>query len=88
MVARGEFGEGFGGFGLVPVGDGGDVVAEFEVAASGAPTKGLDGDAEIFFEADRVGDVPSVEAEALLGVVEAVGRMTWGSPVQGPENSV
>src|SRR5579859_164355 len=64
-----------GGQGLVPIGDRGDVVLQGQVAAVlvGAPAEGLDGDAEIGREADRVHDVPAVQAEALLRAVDAVG---------------
>ncbi len=56
----------------VEVGSGGDVVLEGEVAAAGAPAEGLDVYAEFGAEADRVGEVEAVHAEALLALVLAV----------------
>src|SRR6185312_5225401 len=39
----------------------------------GAPAERLDGDAQARLEANRVHDVPAVQAEALLRAVDAVG---------------
>src|SRR5205807_9474449 len=63
--------------GLVPEGGGGDVVLERQVAGltvlGHAPAEGLNGDAQVGLEADGVHNVPAVEAEALLALVEAIG---------------
>ncbi len=50
-----------------------DVVAQREVAPATAPAEGLDVDAQLLGEVDRVGEVPTVEAEPLLAHVEPVG---------------
>ena len=62
-----------GGQGLVPIGDGGQVVLQREVAAAAAPAEGLDGDLEVALKADRVGDVPAVHAKARLRAIDAIG---------------
>ena len=57
---------------LIPIGDGGDVVLQRQVAAAGLPAQALDGHFEVVVEADRIGNVPAIEAEALLRIVHAV----------------
>ncbi len=42
-----------------------------DITAAGTPAQGLDRDTQIFFEANRVGDVPAVEAETELAAVRA-----------------
>ena len=59
------------GFGLEPVGCGGDVVLKGEIATAGAPAEGLDGDTEVLAESDGVRDVPAIHAEALVGLVDS-----------------
>src|SRR5215218_8784609 len=59
--------------GLIPVRHRGDIVLQRQVATAGAPAERLDGDTKVLFEADRVDDVPPVQPESLLRVVEAVG---------------
>src|SRR6185437_10184493 len=74
-VLVGQPGERGGRQGLIPEGDRGDVVLQRQVAAVtlGAPAERLNGDAQILLEAHWVGDVPAVEAEALLRSVDAIG---------------
>ncbi len=44
-----------------------------QVSAAGLPAEGLDFDPEVAGEMDGVGDVPAVQTEALLALVEAIG---------------
>ena len=59
-------------FYLVPEYGRGDIVLQRQVSSAVAPSKGLDGHLQAFFEADGVCDMPAVETEALLAVVVAV----------------
>src|SRR3954468_22947361 len=72
---------------LVPEGGAGDVVLEGEVALltfqGGAPAEGLDRHPQILRETNGVHDVPPVQAEALLGAVEAVGADDLGEAEEG-----
>src|SRR3954469_10222427 len=58
---------------LVPVGDGGDVVLQLEIARTAAPSERLHGYAKVGPEPDWVREVPPVQPEALLRPVGAVG---------------
>ena len=51
----------------------GQVILKWQIACAGAPSKRLDGDAEVLLEADWIRDVPAVEAEALLRDEKAIG---------------
>lgn len=63
---------------LIPVGDRGNVVFERQIAAAVAPAECLNRHAQIALKADRVGDVPAVHAEALVGVIQPVRRADIG----------
>ena len=63
---------------LVPVRDGRDVVLELQVAPAAAPAERLHRDRQVGAEPDRVGEMPTVEAEALLRPVLAVGPQHLG----------
>lgn len=69
IIFRWEFREFFVGLGLIPESDGGKVVLEGQITATGLPAESLEGDFEFFFEPDWVHDMPAVKAEPLLGVV-------------------
>ena len=51
--------------GLIPVGHRGDVVLQRQVRPVVLPTQRLDRHLHVLLEADRVGDVPAIEAETL-----------------------
>src|SRR5437867_2565238 len=59
--------------GLIPKGDRRNVILERQIAAPRLPAERLDRHLEILLEADGIGDVPSIEPEARLRIVEAVG---------------
>lgn len=59
---------------LVPVGDGGHFAIELLVESAFFPAERLDGDLQVFLEADGVGDVPAVESELLVGFIDLVRR--------------
>src|SRR5262245_31997908 len=62
-----------GGQRLIPERDTGEVILQGKITLVAAPAEGLDGDAKILVEADRVGDMPAVETKAGLREVDAVG---------------
>ena len=74
LIQSGERGEVGVRLFLIPVGDGGHFAIELLVQAAFLPAERLDGDLEILFEADGVGDVPAVQAELLAGFVDLVRR--------------
>ena len=57
---------------LVPEANGRDVILKREISSAGTPAQSLDRYLEVFFEPDRIHNVPAIEAEALLRIVEAV----------------
>src|SRR5712691_10492413 len=58
---------------LIPVGDRGDIVLQRQVKTAIAfPAQGLNCDAQIFFKPDRIHDMPPVEPETVLGLINAV----------------
>ena len=59
------------GLTLIPVGDRGDVVGEPFVFAVRAPAQGLNGHAHVLLVADRIENVPAVQAPVAgyLGIV-------------------
>src|SRR6187397_726422 len=59
--------------GLIPEGHRRDVVLQREVRTVGAPAERLDRHAQVVLEPDRIHEVPAVEAEALLRLVQAIG---------------
>src|SRR5215207_5898516 len=50
----------------------GDVVVQWQISAAGLPAEGLDLDAQVVSEMDGIRNVPTVETEPLLALVEAV----------------
>src|SRR5205823_6662826 len=54
--------------GLIPERGRGDVVPQREVSATITPADGLDRDRQVLPKADRVHDVPAIQAEPLLHV--------------------
>src|SRR5262245_27139891 len=68
---------------LVPVDDRADVVLERKIAVARAPPQSLNRDLQVALEPDRVGDVPAVETEALLRLIEAVGTNDQRHPRVG-----
>ena len=59
-----------------------------EVSATGLPAEGLDLDTQIGGEMDGVQDMPAVETEALLALVEPVGADHLGHARYGVVYSV
>ena len=66
----------------------GNVVVQWAVSPTRLPAEGLDLDTQVVGEMDGVWDMPAVQTEALLALVEAVGRITWGIPRYGVVYSV
>ena len=70
-------------FRLVPERHRRNIIFERQISrrdSSCIPTEGLDRHPEVLFEADRVVNVPTVEPEALSGVVDPSGGRTCASP--------
>ena len=57
---------------LIPECDRRDVIGQGQIPAATSPSQGLDGHAQIRGKANRVGDVPTVKAKSLLGLVKSV----------------
>src|SRR5687767_2551274 len=62
-----------GGQCLIPVSDGCDVILQGQITPAAAPAESLDSNAQILLEANRIGDVPAIEAETRLRIVETIG---------------
>ena len=72
FVAAGKFGEFFVRLGLIPKRHGRDVVLQRQIAPARLPAEVLNGDFEIVLETNRVGNVPAIEAETLLRIIQAI----------------
>ena len=68
------------GFRLIPVGHRGDVVFQRQITVFRFPSQRLNGHLQVSFKADRVGNVPSVQAETLARKVDHVGRQHLRQP--------
>src|SRR5918995_541590 len=73
LILGGQCGKRRMRLGLIPVRHRGDIVLQRQVATTRAPAERLDGDTQVLFEADRGDDVPPVQPEPLLRVVDAIG---------------
>ena len=51
----------------IPIGNGGNIVLQGEVAVAAAPAQSLHGDLQIGLKIDGIHDVPAVEIEISLG---------------------
>src|SRR5437867_3729588 len=72
--ALGNLGKGSMRLALIPVGDRGDIVLQRQVKTAIAfPAQGLNRDAQIFLKPDWIHDVPPVESETLLRLINTVG---------------
>src|SRR5271154_2684485 len=72
FVTAGEFGEFFMRLGLVPESHGCNVILQREVTPARLPAEILNSDFEIVLEADGVGNVPAIKAEAPLQIGPSV----------------
>src|SRR3972149_5501103 len=59
--------------GLIPVRHRGNVVLKREIPSARSPAKGLDRDLQVLLEPNRVHDMPTIQAKALLRTVKPVG---------------
>jgi hypothetical protein len=66
----------------------GDVVVQWEISAARLPSEGLDLDAQVVGEVDGIQNVPTIETETLLALVEAVRLDHLGMPRYGVVYSV
>src|ERR1022692_2939888 len=73
LVSAGQTGKLFVRFRLIPKRDGGDVVLQLQVASAGLPAERLNRHLQILLEANRVRDVPAIQAEARLRIAVAIG---------------
>src|SRR5580698_3511872 len=60
-------------FGLIPECDRRNVIRKRQIPAAALPSQVLNRYAQIIFEADRIGNVPAIEPESLLRLIQAVG---------------
>lgn len=57
---------------LIPESNGGNVIPQLQVSVLALPAQGLDGDLQILFEVNRIGNVPAVHGKTLVGAVQPV----------------
>jgi len=60
------------GVGLVPEYDRRDIILQWQIAATASPPERLDGYLQILLEPDGIGDMPSIESEALRCIIQSI----------------